>query len=117
MVAIFFNLQDKREYRTNDIQEICLLFHGGKNPFIFPDQSSPVTKAKQKGRGASVCQEIYSGRRIKNLFSHLLKTVVPSVGNRVYLGTVKCKLQGKWYKKPDLLRHGSTSMGLDYWLT
>lgn len=33
---------------------------------IFPDQSSPITKAKLKGRGTSACQEIDPGKKIKN---------------------------------------------------
>lgn len=40
LVVRFFDLQDKREYRTNDIQE-TFFFLVKNNPFVFPDQSSP----------------------------------------------------------------------------
>lgn len=52
LVGIVFDLQNKREYRTNGIQETCF-FMVKSNPFIFPDQSSPVTTTKQEGRGVS----------------------------------------------------------------
>lgn len=108
---IVSTLQDKKEYRTNDIQEICVLFYCGKEPFIFP-----VAKAKQKGREVSACQKIDLGLKDQTSLFTLKKTSIIFCEemcvswNRKNIGFKKTGTRSQIYKDTD------TSVGLDYWL-
>lgn len=95
LVAIFFDLQDKKEYRTNAIQKTSF-FILKNNLFVFPDQSSPVTTTKQKREGNEyVSRKSFKKWDQKSLFSLTKICIIIFCGKYAYLIKEKCRLQGK----------------------